>query len=458
MINGATIKLPNFGGAFKFGDFVFGVGYNRLADFNSQKQAVGDYEQFNSKARIWVDQLDGIPSANLNKTSTMFNYNPMIWNAIMGYDSYLIDAAADGADWYGLWNIIDAEDYIASSIKMVTNGAIDEYVISGAYNFGDKFYLGASMGFQRLYYTQRTTYEEFNYLPTAYGIFDNFYLNDWLSMDGFGFNLKVGATVRPVDWLRIGVAYHSPTWINMKEISNAEMMPYFTEGKGRYSYTPDLVQEYNMSTPCRLMAGISATLFKRMIVSFDYELTWYDQMKYTSTVNTSGWRPGMLSDDIDSYPVCDGYTSSRGDIALNNVVTDFYKPVNNYRIGVEITPVHGFFLRAGFAYSDSPYKNIRSYYDPGYTLNKFGATTRWSGGLGYRTGRFNVDLAYVYSTWNSLPSKFFDYVTSNAYDTGLDFTNGDPWIIPAGTEIMSEQNINTTNYNHNVLLTFSWRF
>lgn len=460
--------VPSVGTVLKLGNFVLGFGYNRLADFNSQMAVDGNYEQFNSISRQWADQLQGVPHTALDVNNPMANQNPLMWNAIMGYESFLIDPVRGTSDRYGLWyqdggntfSIIDPTDMIASQIKMSTNGAIDEVVLSGAYNFKDKFYFGATLGFQSIVYTQSSTYAEFTDRDVAYGDFDEMYLDNWMAMSGFGFNIKVGATYRPIPWLRIGVAYHSPTWISMNEESASSMDAFYhNQIQSDYSYTPDLVQDYNMSTPGRLMAGVSATLFNRMIVSFDYELTSYKDMRYDTDINTYGWRPSTLTNDIDNLPNYAGYTSNYGDIAMNDIVADNYSSTNNYRVGIEVTPATGLFLRAGFAYSDSPYADKESFYDPTTKLSDYGSITRWSGGIGFRTGRFYFDAAYVYSATKLLPNSFFDYITGSDYDTGYnEVGTNKPWVIPAGQSIISEQNINQTNFSHNVIITASVRF
>ncbi|MFI3287340.1 MAG: hypothetical protein R3Y61_02580 [Rikenellaceae bacterium] len=456
--NSTQFSMPNIAGVYNVGDVTIGFGVSTLANFNSSMRATGNYEQFNSKARIWADQLNGISASKLNNDYTLFSGQaPVTWDAIMAYDSYLIDpeSPSDNNTSYGLWGIIDPDDYIASQITKITEGSLNELTVSAGYNFDDFIYLGATLGFQFLYYSEETMYEEFNKMDasgnTASGVFDNFYVADRLSLEGVGFNMKVGATVRPLSWLRVGLAYHSPTWMNITEYSVGEMQPYFTQGSGRYSWTPDLLQDYNMQSPSRLLAGVSATLFGAMIVSFDYERVWYNVMMYTTDIYSSKWRDGALSTDIENLPTYFDYTSESGIMDLNAMISDYYRPINSYKVGLEVQPIKSFFIRGGFAYSDSPYADEKSYYSNGDMLSDYGATTKYSAGIGYRTGKFNIDFAYVNTQYTELPSKFFDYVTSNSYNAG----NGD--VYAEGTEIASFENISQKYSNDNFILSMSWR-
>ncbi len=449
-----NFSLPNIGWVFNNGDVTFGVAFNRLANLSRSSSAVGNYEQFNTKGRIWADQLEGITAGSLNNDYTLFNgQSPVTWDAIMAYDSYCVDPLndKDNCSTYGLWGIVDPADYIASQIQTVTEGAVNELVFSLGYNFDDMLYFGMSLGFQYIYYTERSVYEEFNDIDSNVGIFDNLYLADRLWVDGYGFDMKFGVTARPLPWLRIGVAYHTPTWMSIDEISSSDMQPYFTAGTGRYSWSPDLYQDYTMRSPNRILTGVSATLFGKLIVSVDYDRVWYNDMKYSTNINLSGWREGTISTDIENLPNYAAYTSAYGNIDLNAMISDYYRPVNNYRVGLEVQPIRALFLRAGFAYSDSPYADVSSFYDSSSLMSDYGSTTRYTAGIGYRTGRFNIDFAYTYASYTSLPSKFFDYVTTSAYDSGYD-------VYSEGTSIASFENIYTTNINHNFLLSMNWRF
>lgn len=452
------VMIPQLGAAFKIGDFTLAFGFNRLSDFNSRMSATGNYEQFNSAARIWADQITGIPAGQFGKEYTMFRRNPLLWNGVMGYDSFLIDPAIandPNNTTYGVWGIVNPDDKIQSQIDMTTNGSITEVALAGAWDFNKILYLGATMGFQNIRYEQSSIYRERNDLSNITantGVLNDLSLRHNLTMIGFGFNLKLGATVRPVPWLRIGAAYHSPTWATIDERSNSELTPNLEDNTGRYTYTPELQQDYRFQTPGRVMVGASATIARMLVVSFDYEHTMYADMFYNSPLNLYGWREGVLPNDIDNLPNTSWHTAGNGNVDINAMVGESYRSTNNYRVGLEIQPVSRLFLRGGFAYSESPYKNIESYYAPGTNLSDYGAITRYSAGVGYRTGRFNIDAAYVYSSWSELPSKFFDYITVNPYDTG----KGE--IINAGTEIASKGNISRKRENHNILVTFSWRF
>lgn len=459
MSNFTKPTLANFAATFKTnGGLVLSIGMNRLADFSGRSYVQGDYG-LNSMAYIFRDQLqsEGIRQSTLNDASSAFKLYPNLWNAAMANRTWLVNPVNDvpGNTEYTLDGVLDFEDQVASTLGTRTNGAIDEIALSAAYNFGGVLYVGGTLGMQRIAYSQMTTYSEFANLDWNTGKLDSFELREDLAISGVGVNLKVGATLRPVSWLRIGVAYHSPTWMSLDESSVRSMDTWLLDNsnsQSSYDYTPDLVQSYDNRTPSRLMAGISTTIGRAVILSFDYERTWYNDMKYSTPINIDGWRAPIAPSDIDNMPTMAGNMDSRGNIDLNSMIRNNYRATNNYRAGIEVQPVNGLFLRAGWAYSQSPYQPIESFYNKPYPdqkqkLSDYGSITQYSGGLGYRNGRFIVDLAYIYSTQKTLPSVFYDYVPE--FDYGH---------IKADTSITPTNNNYNTHFNHNVILTLGMRF
>lgn len=407
-MNNTKANVGSFSIVYAGDNFAVGFGMNRLADFNGRSRAVGYGEQF-SIGDMFVEQLYGAPVSTVGSSDpdlyhAFFTYPPAMWGAIMGYQTGLVDPVS-GSDpqAYTIANAIRNGTLLYPEWTRRTSGAINEYTISGGYNFKDILYVGATLGIQDIYYSRYDTYSE---QASAGNVgLESLFYNQNLRLIGAGVNLKVGATVRPLPWLRIGVAYHSPTWINMSDEYDADMLVYDTRYlKPGYSDTPIWRQEYNMRTPSRLLAGISATIGTVGIVSVDYERTWYQHMKYTS----------------DSYR------------DINPGIEETYTPSNVIRAGVEFQPVRSLFVRAGYGYSSSVYKASE--------FKKYGEYQQFSGGVGYRNRAVSVDLAYVYGTTDRMPYKPFDYTAEDNYSVATDGT------------------IYTKDKNHNVILTVAFKF
>lgn len=398
-INNTKANVGSFSMVYAGTNFAVGFGMNRLADFNSRSRAIGYGERF-SIGDMFVEQLYGVPTSSIGSPDrdiyqAFYNYPPAQWGAIMGYQAGLFDPV-EGSDpqAYTMNNMLQSGTTLYPEWYRRTTGAINEYAISGGYSLSDILYIGATLGIQDIYYNRYDTYSETTSVGN-HGLHSLFYDQN-LRMSGAGVNIKLGATVRPVSWLRIGVAYHSPTWINMSEEYDGAMTVYYTRAIDGYSYgysdTPILRDEYNMRTPSRLLTGISATIGTIGIVSVDYERTWYQNMKYTS----------------------DGYQDINEGTETIPGIQQAYRPTNIVRAGIEIQPVRALFLRAGFGYSSSPYRDSE--------YRRYGEYYQWSGGIGYRSRVVNIDLAYVYGSTRQMPYKPFDYTAEDGYTVATDGT------------------------------------
>lgn len=435
-ISDSKFNITNMAAIYANGDFAVGVGFSRLADFAGRSASYGTPQEM-SMGQQFAEQLYGIDYTRIgspenNPYQAFRNYPPVLWGAIQGYQSYLLNNYTD--DTYNMAGIFDPQygDRVLPQMMQRTNGAIDEYTISGAYNYNNKLYVGASLGFQNIWYNENNDYSEIT-APDGAGELNNWTYNRYMNQDGFGFNIKVGAIVRPLEWLRIGVAYHSPTWVRVDEQSSQSMTVYKFGASGYgFSDTPLLLNDYRIQTPSRLMAGVSFTIAKRVIISGDYERTWYKNMGYKTEINDWGFRPEVTSNAVDNLTAIANNMDSRGNIDLNNIISQSYRTVDNFRVGVEAQPFNGAFIRAGYAHSTSPYADE--------TLRKYGALNQYSGGIGYRNNRVSIDATYVYQQTKQLPYKYFDYTANDGYI------------------VASQGQVNTTLAAHNIILTIGFRF
>ncbi|MCD7962885.1 MAG: hypothetical protein LUF90_04875 [Rikenellaceae bacterium] len=405
--------LNNFGGAFNVYNgpgivtsFTFGFGYSRLADFNANTTVAGrsrtsmiDY--FGSQiARSGI-----IPPSNGDPIRYTGN-NFGAWDGILAYNTYLLDYD----NGYYPKDLFDPDNAIFSSrLNRATSGNVGQYDLAAGINFMNVFYMGFGFGIQDITYKETLRYTETPENNSAYGLSHYNYVQH-LKQDGTAWNFKFGIIARPIQDLRISLAVHTPTYISMDEYYFAEMDSYYNDymvGQGVYDRTESLRDSYNIQTPTRFMAGLSysinsPTIGPLGVISLDYERVWYNKMKFYE----SGWTYEVMSitDDVEEY----------------------YKPANNIRVGAEAILTPNVFLRLGYAYYDSVY----SYDD----YQDYGKSNNYSIGLGYRTGNWSLDFAYVYMDQKDVTYQFFN---DGMYKSGV---------------------YKTDNKRNNVILTASVRF
>jgi hypothetical protein len=321
----------------------------------------------------------------VNHNSSLLDY--FVWDGT-GYYNDELDLFGSGLAW-DTWLISESDttglnygsvlnDYgnrgylFGQNQKRVirTTGTKGEYLVSLGTNYNDKLYIGASIGFTRIDFYQEVTHIEEDLSGTVPDL-DNFYYYYRLKTQGTGFTFKLGATYRPVSFLRIGAAVHLPTFYKMDDDFYSYMeanydtpRPYDTLGYLTYSAeSPDGYNEYELNTPFKFIGSAAVQIQKFAIISFDYEYINY------SKAQLKGGSDGS------------NFTTE------NEVIDAAYRPASNIRLGTEFK-LGMFSLRGGYAYYGKPYA--------GNELNENSAFSFITGGIGIRTKAFFLDLGYQY--------------------------------------------------------------
>ncbi len=382
--------------------------YNRLADYNGHHQSTGRSPW--SLADIWVDDLntyspaispDNLDAPANNIYQAFHRYPVYLWNPIMGYQSYLIDYDEFGYYIPGLSGEAVSYPYL----DRTTSGIIGEYSLSAGINLLNVVYIGASLGIQDLDYRETSDYSE-TYSGNEYEL-NSFTLRERLHLSASAVNFKIGVIAAPANGFRIGLAYHSPSYVSTDESYWAEITTRITGEANGYSDTPYLLNHYKMRTPSRLLTGLSYQFDQYGLISLDYEHVWYDKMKMRSNDDP------YLEGDIDAE------------------VRDIYQGGDNFRLGIEAVVDPSVFLRFGYGYYGSMYKNLDS---------KIGTTHNISGGIGYRNRNFTVDLAYIYMLTHLPDYVYYDYVS------------------PIDNAHITTGSVSTKSTRNNIVLTLGMRF
>ncbi len=413
---GAVFNLYQGPGALV--SFSLGFSYNKQADFNER-----GYMQLPSGSSSIADvlalQLNGLnpfiagqgwlglkKSAIGSKNNPFDNPNIAIneWGAVLGYQSALLEPVVN-SDANSVYSVIsvDQNAFVNPDLSYKTRGSIGEYAISGGFNIANVLYLGMTIGFQDIYMDQNLWYEEYyGNQPTGEQYLNHMSYYQGTRMGGSAVNFKFGAIVRPVSGLRIGLAVHTPSFVNLDRQYYGDMYTLFQDGFENNPQTIKNEYTYHFNTPARLLAGISYTFSDFAALSFDYERVWYNKMK--------------LRDE--SYSVENLYAEMFGN--------DF-RPSNNFRAGVEVKPMPFFALRAGYAHYSSPLRDDDAVFDGPVTTKM----QNISAGVGFRFGNMSLDMTYVYS--HSLLSEYDAFYYSGETCWAEFDTNGQPVLNPDGT-------------------------
>lgn len=433
-----------------------GIGMNRIADFNSRYSFTSESRYDPNRpdrlmptiADIFAQQLAtfGIkplepgPGGSPNGPMPVDRFNPNVWPAILGYDAFAISNHGTWDEPY--WTPEDRIGHNASvlhSMDVVNSGSINEFTISMGGNINNILYFGASLGIQSVHKKLGVTYqEEYGYFNTD-GIgqdgsgnalaeqLDVMNLYQEMELNGSGVNFKLGFVARPVAGLRIGAAFHTPTYYSLDYSYQADIFSDIrdnTDPKGKVvtvgNATPKATNSgpdsWDFTSPARLMFGASYTFGNFAIVSVDYERDWYN-----------GIRVKNIPDNAN-FTTKGGHTYSKE--ALKDEFKQNFQGTNSIRAGVEIKPLPILALRVGGGYTDSMLKERDFYVNNAYTsMPTTYESYYFSAGAGVNLGRSTtLDLAYQYVTnkqtqyqlFFSRPENGRDMETwSGLYDTSL---------------------------------------
>lgn len=368
-----------------------GISYNRVKNYDRTYRMNGVPPT--SVSDYMADLAYGISQKDL--TLVEGGYDPYFangipWLPILGYEAKMIAPKVPGGSEYrsvfgGMdndqWELYDVQN---ADLEVREKGSIGQYNISFATNISDRFFLGATVAVTDLDYSVTTKYTE------DFSQRDLLWLDNGLSTDGTGYAFNLGAIFRPVDFLRVGVAYNSPTWYKMTDYFHGSAQAVLNDVENKVANTPDFQStEYHLRTPDRWLFSI-AGVGPNFLISADYELTNYKRMHMTD------WEDYELRQNEDI----------KSDFGMSGTL----------KVGAEYKVTPQFSVRAGTLWRTSPMKqhvkdglppidpeNGKYKPDavgvvgtiPNYTVDK--GTNSYSVGVGYRfTPHFYADLACVY--------------------------------------------------------------
>lgn len=433
------------GGALR--NINIGFTFNKTASFNRRFR--GNTGPLSMSMTNYIAALANNEGVTVGDVAVSTGFNPYYpndggyqapWVTILGYDSYLINPSGnpDKPVWQGQWGEGTSG---TGYFQVEERGSMDEYNIAIGGNVNDVFYWGMDFGIINFQYAQQSLWGENltdAWVAPAASNETERTTSDWNITDlyrvtGTGFNYKLGFIVRPVQQLRIGVAMHTPTWYSLEQSYVGGTSCLYGNHRGNAGQVTndgmEAVYDYRFRTPWRFIASLAGVIANRLIVSADYEIASYRTMHFTDKYADDNW--------ISSSGIRDPYHYENSDIK------NMYDVVNSFRLGAEYRVTKGLSLRAGYAWSPSPVKksyrdNMETVYTDGLRLGYVldDDTYYITGGLGFRSGGFYTDLAYVYKNREA----FYHPYPSDPQA---------PYATPQ---------VRVSSVNHQIVLTMGWKF
>lgn len=280
-----------------------------------------------------------------------------------------------------------------------TRGAINRIDFGLGTDFQDKLYFGFNLSVPVINYNINNDFIETPQNNPA----QQFEINTLTSETGYGFNGILGLIYRPFSFMRIGAAYHLPTWYAMSENYQLGFNDDSITTGNQPLQAPAF--KYGLRTPMK--GTFSASFYYKQygFISVDYEIQ-----------------------NLSSAMVHVPNDSNQQESGINSAIKSTYTYTHTVHAGLEAA-IKIVRLRAGYAFSSSPFKKDQEF-TPGY----MDVRNAFTAGVGIRLKHFYVDVAYIYGWWKDASNQLTNII---------------------GT---SYNNVNSINNSSTVLLTIGWKF
>lgn len=376
------------------------IAFNQTVNFNNEVR----YKGLNKISSFSEQFAEEFAKSGLTIGEVLDNNSAFPYSSAPALYTYLIDTVTiggsvqvKGAPEY----ILDAGQALQQEMIKKTKGGIYELAVGFAHNSKDKWFVGGTLGLPLVNYTSNTYFKESDTSANTSNNFKQFEYTDDFTTKGIGINAKIGVIYRPQDYIRLGLAIHTPTYMFLKDTRTVTLKTELENPVGNFNVSS---QTFTNNQP-GIAQYIQSTPFKA-IISGSYV---FREVKDVTR------QKGFISADIEYVNHKGSRFSSDNEKvteeekvyynALNKVVKANYKGNFNFKLGGELK-FNVIMARLGFAYYGNPYKDVE------YKANRM----LLSGGLGYRNKGFFVDLTYVHAISKdvSFPYRLEDRINTYA--------------------------------------------
>ncbi len=308
----------------------FALGMNRINNF----QTSTNYSGINSNTSVanFLSNKANAAGYDTNALNSADFDNELYAQALTG--RLILPTSAN--TYVSIFDSLKDYPYnVRQSNTILNKGRVNEWYAGGGVNISNFIYLGGSLVLQSANYSTDNTYSESvtkssinSTSPTRYS---SIVINQTVKTSGYGVGAKLGIIIRPVDFIKLGISYHTPVRLNLTDYYQNSMTMQYTNGASYNAPGREDYYKYQVVTPGRMTASGALTAGQIGVFTFDYERVDYSQ--------------GTLRANDGTSPF----------FAANENNKLIYDIAQNYRMGAEIK-ISDIRLRLGYSILGSPFK------------------------------------------------------------------------------------------------------
>ena len=238
--------------------------------------------------------------------------------------------------------------YDSNALRLSERGQVNEFGLDWAMNYSNKLYFGLGLRIHSYSLTEDALYQE------VYGT-EWLYNKSYVSHSGVGVGVAAGFIYRPLSWLRLGLAIHTPTIGSLRTSTDGKLQT-MTDTLGTSYPRPLSFRDTDFHLPVHLSTSAAFQIGAYGMIALQYDL--YKQQQ---------------------SPM-----------------------IHSLRAGVEVIPIMGMYINAGYA-CESTFKKEGDpiLMDPTFerqdVYSQFPRTAQYASvALGYRGSFIMVQAAYQY--------------------------------------------------------------
>lgn len=339
----------------------------------------------------------------------------------------------------GVMYTYDSESY---QFDRAQTGYIGEYDFNLSGNINNRVYLGVTVGVKDVHYNSYTEYSEV--LKPLIDDITYVGMRDDHKITGHGFEVKVGAIVRPVEEspFRLGVSVSTPTFYKLTTSNVSSIHDEYGMLKEVRSDA-----DFRFNTPWKFGLSAGHTIGNYLALGASYEYADYSTCDMR-TISGSGY-------DWDGYY----YEKSSTETTMKRHTERTLRGVSTLKVGAEYKVDPMISVRVGYNYVSPMYKEsgVRdqtllssgTYMASTTDYTNWKATNRLTAGVGFSFDQFKIDLAYQYSMRSG---DFYPYMNGVSAQYVSDETGKEVTLANQASAVSVKDN------RHQLLCTLSYSF